>query len=251
MLVRTDDSGTLLIGQPAHAWVSGQLARAWGNAAFGDVVPYEEVCLAAEQHDIGMAEWDLAPSWNAETGLPHSFMEMPLDVHLALWRVAARRLLRQSRYAALLTSIHGVRLYELRDLAAMPDDEAAEIRAYLDAERAWQREIVASLGVAPDELARNSQLLWTWDSMSLAVCLGWPPDTITDVPTAAEPVTLTLRPGAAAHQVIVEPWPFREGGPVSLRAEGQRLSAPVGAPAELERALAAAPWETFAVELTP
>ena len=45
-------------GRRPHAWVSGQLARAWGNAEFGSVAPYEEVCLAAEQHDVGMAEWD-------------------------------------------------------------------------------------------------------------------------------------------------------------------------------------------------
>src|SRR5438270_10006634 len=119
MLVHPDDSGTLLIGQASHAWVSGQLARAWGSTRFGALEPCEEVCLAAEQHDIGMAEWDLAPTLNPVTGLPHSFTEMPLDVHMSLWRAAPRRLLRQSRYAALLTSMHGVRLYGLRDLTRL------------------------------------------------------------------------------------------------------------------------------------
>jgi hypothetical protein len=42
MLVRGDG---LVIGQPAHAWVSGQLARAWA----GPVEPWEEVCLAASE----------------------------------------------------------------------------------------------------------------------------------------------------------------------------------------------------------
>ena len=104
MLVRRDDRGALLIGQQSHAWISGQLARAWGNDRFGRVDPAEEVCLAAEQHDIGMADWDLAPARNPDTGLPRSFMEMPIAVHLELWTQGPRRLLRQSRYAALLAS---------------------------------------------------------------------------------------------------------------------------------------------------
>ena len=58
MLVRDDG---LVIGQPAHAWVSGQLARAWGNAAFPAPSPREPVCLAAEQHDVGWQDADLAP----------------------------------------------------------------------------------------------------------------------------------------------------------------------------------------------
>src|SRR5579875_260000 len=32
MLVREDDGGVLAIGQPAHAWLAGQLARAWQRA---------------------------------------------------------------------------------------------------------------------------------------------------------------------------------------------------------------------------
>ena len=72
MLLRPDGDDTIVIGQPAHAWLSGQLARAWDPRP----EPWEEVCLAAEQHDIGMAEWELAPRLNPGTGLPRSFMEL-------------------------------------------------------------------------------------------------------------------------------------------------------------------------------
>ena len=80
MLLRPDGDDVLCIGQTSHAWISGQMARAWAEP----FEPYEEVCLAAEQHDVGMAEWDLAPSLNEKTGLPHSFMEMSFEVHSAL-----------------------------------------------------------------------------------------------------------------------------------------------------------------------
>jgi hypothetical protein len=55
VLHRADPEGLIVIGQPAHAWVSGQIARAWGNERFGHFEPWEDVCLAAEQHDLGMA----------------------------------------------------------------------------------------------------------------------------------------------------------------------------------------------------
>ncbi len=46
MLFREDPEGAIAISQPAHAWLTGQLARAWGNQQFGDFAPSEEVCLA-------------------------------------------------------------------------------------------------------------------------------------------------------------------------------------------------------------
>jgi tartrate-resistant acid phosphatase type 5 len=89
MLLRADGDDAIVIGQPAHAWLSGQLARAWGNERFPAPEPWEEVCLAAEQHDLGMAEWERAPKLNPQTGLPRSFMELELDDHLEIWWRAA------------------------------------------------------------------------------------------------------------------------------------------------------------------
>ena len=66
MLRRGED---LVVGQPAHAWVSGQLARAWGNAAFPAPAPREPFCLAAEQHDVGWADADLEP-WRLFDSFP-------------------------------------------------------------------------------------------------------------------------------------------------------------------------------------
>ena len=100
MLLREDDSGVLAIGQPSHAWLSGQLARAWGNQRFGQVEPREEVCLAADQHDVGMAAFDREPSFDERTGLPHSFMEMPLEVHTELWLQGPRGLFRDHTVAS-------------------------------------------------------------------------------------------------------------------------------------------------------
>lgn len=263
MLLREDGEGVLAIGQPSHAWVSGQLARAWGNERFGAVEPREEVCLGAEQHDIGMAAWDLEPTLNPITGLPQSFMEMPVRVHLELWRDGPRRLIRQSRYAALLAVMHGRRLYESRDLDRLPADEAQEVQTFLDEQRELERELLDSLrsdsASAPaaeaELLARNSQLLWTWDFLSLALCLNWAPDTAYEVPTAEGSTDLRVLLGGRGSdgphdRLILDPWPFADAA-VRVACEGQRLLGRFDSEDSLHAALAAAPWETVEFELSP
>jgi Protein of unknown function (DUF3891) len=257
VLLRADDRGVLAIGQPSHAWISGQLARAWGNARFGAVDPHEEVCLAAEQHDIGMSGWDLSPSRNPHTGLPRSFMEMPIEVHLELWSSGPRKLIRQSRYAALLASIHGWRLYEHRDLSRLPAMEADAVREFLSEQRRLQNELLASLRADPvtaptaaDEIvARNSRLVGIWDTLSLAICLDWAPHTATGVPTAGEPVEMRVLAGGP-RRLALDPWPF-DAGLVIVRCEGQRLTGPYAGDDALRDALATAPWETLDFELSP
>jgi hypothetical protein len=49
VLVRPHDDGALAIGQLSHAWLSGQLARAWGNEQFGGIGPREEIVLGAQR----------------------------------------------------------------------------------------------------------------------------------------------------------------------------------------------------------
>lgn len=256
MLLRFDEDGVLAIGQPSHAWISGQVARAWGNEAFGAVEPFEEICLAAEQHDIGMAAWDLEPSFNPETGFPHSFLEMPIEVHLRLWTQGPRRLLRQSRYAALLASMHGTRLYEQRDLSLLTPDQAERLQAFFADQGNLERELLDSLRADPltaeaatdERVGRASQLVWTWDWLSLALCLDWAPDSAKAVPTADEPVELALRAGEHSRRLTLTPWPFRDPV-VTVSCEGQRLTERAANAEELREALAQAPWETLRFEL--
>ena len=207
------------IGQASHAWMSGQLARAWR-----DVEPREEVCLAAEQHDVGMAGWDLAPTLNPETGRPHDFLQMPLATHLRLWSAAPQRLFTQSRYAALLVSLHGTTLYEMRDLARLTQDDADGVRAYLAAQRALQERLVAELGADRDEVDRNRRLLFTWDWLSLALCLDW------STPREG-PEGYTLHDGG-----VLDPWPF-DRDEVTVRCEGRRLEGTFESSAALHSAL--------------
>ena len=110
-------------------------------------------------------------------------------------------MLPQSRYAALLVSMHGTALYERRD-----DRDDARVRAFLDGQAELQARLLETLRADPrtapfaaDEIVRrNQQLVWRWDSLSLGLLLEW-------------------------EQLGLDPWPFRDDR-VSLRCEGRRLS---------------------------
>lgn len=244
MLLRRDGDDVIAIGQPAHAWLSGQLARAWGNERFGAVEPWEEVCLAAEQHDLGMADWERRPTLNPESGLPRSFMELPLDDHLEIWWSAAPLVLSQSPYAALLVSMHGTALYERRDLARLSPADVDRVRAFLDGQRELQEALLAGLRADPRTVRRNQRLVWTWDSLSLGLLLGWAPFTLSAVPAAEGEIDVEV--GVFG----LEPWPFRERL-VALRCEGRRLTGRFDDEAAMRAALEAAPWETIEIELSP
>jgi hypothetical protein len=253
MLLREDDRGVLAIGQPAHALVSGQLAQAWGNEQFGSFEPFEQVCLAAEQHDVGWATRDLDPAYNPETGRPRSFTEMPLAAHLELWREGPRSLVTQDRYAALLVSMHGCRLYERRDLTRLPPSHAEAIKRFLEDQRGFQRERLASLGASvagelSAEVERNSLLLWTWDYLSLALCLNWAPATAKRAPAARGAVDLEVLSGREPSVAHLDPWPFATDS-LTVRTEGRRLPDRFADEAEMRREFAAAQWETLELTL--
>jgi hypothetical protein len=248
MLLRElDDDAAIAIGQPAHAWVSGQLARAWGNERFGEVVPREDVCLGAEQHDIGMALWDREPTLNRDSGRPHTFMEMPLHVHLELWGAAPQRIVMQSRYAALLVSMHGTALYERRNLDRLEPARANAIRAYLREQHELQERLLAQLrrdttmaeSAAPALIERNQRLVFCWDWLSLALCLRWAPDRFDGVPAADGTTSVALRETSEPDVVTLDPWPFA-AAELELKAEGRILRGRYTDEGAMRAALAAA-----------
>jgi hypothetical protein len=201
MVLREEPDGSVIcIGQPAHAFLSGQMARLWSPRP----EPFEEVCLAATQHDAGMADWDADPELNPDTGLPLSFMQMPLETHLRLWSHAPHRVLTQSRYAAVLVSMHGTALYEMRDLDRLSAGEAEAVRSYLAEQRALQEQL--SEGFDSGRLRENQRLIWTLDFLSLGLCLRWWGKTVN---------------GVTLEEDTIRPWPFIDDQ-VDLFVDGRR-----------------------------
>ena len=255
MVLRRDAAGVLAIGQPAHARLCGQFARAWGNERLGTVEPLDEVSLGAEQHDLAWADWDRAPALNPETGLPVSFLEFDPGLAAELWRPGPPRLIAQSRWAALLATMHGRRLSELRDLDALDDVAADSVRTLRAEFRAQEAELVASLAADPELVARNSDLVWAWDGLSLALLLDWAPHTLRAVPAAGRSrVDIVLRAVPERDGLVtlsLAPWPFADPAGVLVETEGRRLTETYATEAALHEALAAAHWETVRFWLVP
>ena len=250
VLLRADDEGVVAIGQASHAWVSGQLARAWGGAAAGEVAHREAACLAADQHDVGMALWDLAPDLDPATGLPVPFTAMPLATHLRLWGAAPQRLFSQSRVAALLVSLHGTTLFGRRDLDRLAADEADEVRAYLAGQHALQERLAAETGLDVPARTRLQRQLFAWDWLSLALLLGWAPASLPGVPAASGELELHVARGAGHEVHTLRPWPF-SGDAVHVVAEGRRLAGRATTPPELHAALERAPRVELGFTLVP
>jgi hypothetical protein len=252
VILRPDGDGgaVVAIGQASHAWLSGQLARAWGNADFAPPAPLEEVVLGALQHDIGMSAWDLRPERHPDTGLPRQFFQLDRRTHLALWTAAPARVLSQSRYAALLVSLHGTGLYE-RFPPRTDDPEIAQaIAGYLAGQHALQAGLAAELGADADELARNQALLATWDLLSLALCQDKVPTT---TGVGHEPLTLVrVARDGEDEAFTLDPWPFAPPDRLEVRVEGRRLTgAPYADDAALLGALERAPVLTLRMVLHP
>ena len=261
MLHRRDSNGLLVITQPAHALLSGQLARAWGNEAFGDFGPREEVCLAAALHDIGWLQWEAAPTFNTQTGLPHSFRELPMAEHAAIWSGAGRTAALVNRYAGLLISMHGTGLFQRAHESKRRSPEDREIVArFMSEQLALQRDWISALRSDPsrahdcDEqnIEVNRRLIAAWDRMSLHLCLGFDDIAeIEEVPAHQAAVVVRMRVRDASNNIIeVDPWPFRDRR-VAVNVEGRRLSGRFPDERTMRRAVRDAVPITFVAELTP
>jgi hypothetical protein len=249
-----------MIPQPAHAWVAGQMARAWGNDDFPRPEPWEEVCLAAERHDDGWLAWEAAPTLDPETGQPFSFLALPRREHLAIWSQAGQTALSLGRYPALLVSLHGTGLYERSGAAREPGAEAEAVHAFLAQQQTFQGSLLADLQAdprfavhaTPEAIARNRRLIAVWDALSLAICGGARERReIGGVPNEDGETVLTIEAERGdSAQIGIAPWPFTSET-VTLRFEGRRRPERSTDEVAMRAALAQAPWVSFAVRLTP
>jgi hypothetical protein len=266
MLHRKHPAGTVVIAQPAHGLLVGAVARAWGGGPFAVPPHMAEAVLAAEQHEIGMATWELAPTFNPSTGLPHAYIELSIHDHLTLWPDAPPLMHTQSRYAALLVSRHGAWIFaSYEGKPADPVDRAAVV-AYLRRERAFQSRVRASYvddpayvdAVTLPALMRAHATFTVWDRIAVHACYGvpvphwsvplsyrWERVPTTDGATAALTIT-----HVAQDRWTLDPWPLAVDELV-LRGEGRLLHGPYADCAAMQAALDAAPWVRWESRITP
>ncbi|WP_366655229.1 DUF3891 family protein [Fodinicurvata sp. EGI_FJ10296] len=261
MLLRPlGDGRTAVITQPAHAWLSGRLIRAWGCPPFAAPAPFDQVCFAAENHDIGWLRWESAPTPDPETGLPRNFTRMPLPTHLAIWREGIDHAGHYGRYPALLVSLHATTIYRRYfDLDAARPEDAGRVRSFLDEQQQVQDRLSASLQNDPycaatasaPQIEVNRLLIAAVDWMSLAMCQSPDrPASVENVPTAdGDRTSLTLTPSKDGT-IAVDPWPFTRDR-LETTIECRILTGRYKDDTSLRQGLANAPRQSLPIHLRP
>ncbi|MEC4816516.1 MAG: DUF3891 family protein [Scytonema sp. PMC 1069.18] len=262
MLHRFTDRGLICITQPNHAWLSGQLAQAWGNEDFGQFAPRTDVCLGAEQHDIGWLMWEQSPTLNPETGFPYKFTELPTQVHIDIWSGAKQLALPLGRYVALLVSLHGTGLYERFTSWQNSPTSTEIVQNFLKSEYAFQEHLINVLKkdeyyapfVTQDVIERNRKLVAVWDALSIILCQGFVGEMqVTQVPTIDGETTLTLKLINATdkyHQIAISPWSFQQDE-INLVYEGRLLKQTFTDEKAMQEDLMSAYWVTLNNTLIP
>lgn len=257
MLVRGDGAGALLVSQPAHAWLSGELGRAWGGGAFACPEPRADILCAAALHDIGWFDWEERPELDPDKGWPREFLDVPAERHVMLWRQGVARAAIYGPWPTLLVSRHGVAIYDRTfDPATSAPEALAAVAAFRVEQGAYQTKLVTRLGACqawpqpePDLLDRATRFILAVDTMSLQLC--WGPRAVFEVPDVPDATgastSLWLRPRGEGI-VTCDPWPFAHET-LNLRIPARRLREPVTTQAALDAALASADLVTIEVRL--
>ena len=188
MIVREDGLG---VPQPAHSALAGHLAEAW--VIDGDL-PAADLHTAAAIHDLGWTEWEQRPETDPSTGLPYAFFALPGATHAAIWAKGTDEAATFGRWVGLLVSLHCTRVMGWRIDAGRA---GPEVEALVAREQARQAELRA--GLDEGVVDRASELIATWDGLSLKLCGGERPE--------------------------LEPWPFAADS-VALHVDARRLDGP-------------------------
>jgi Protein of unknown function (DUF3891) len=247
------------ISQPAHSWVSGQLARVWGNDGFSGFNPFEQICYAAEQHDVGFLQWETAPTLNQETGLPYTFEELPEHVHFEIWRTGIFQLRGICPYASLIVSLHFCNLCERFHKRPADGDQSGPV-TFLKDQRKYQQEVQSSLrkdlllrgALKNHVLAYHRDLIATWDYLSLELCRDRSRHFKVPAPISKEGNT-EIR----VHKVEdltniweLDPWPFKDQS-VTAVCEARKIRERFDSADAMHAALLEAERLTLQFRLTP
>jgi len=244
MLIRhTADDTYELVPQEHHATLSGLLSRAWAPCHLQPTL-----VTAITLHDAPWRDVDTAPRFNPDTGLPHDFIDYPIDDKIAFYREGIDKLERLHPYVAYMVSLHYTTFAGTTDVARLQA---------LERER---RERLAEVIDEPLVSGAERALEWVkfFDVFSLHLCLTGPKALEEVIPRwLRDPSSWSTAPDDTALSLAwrddttltVSPWPFDEAEltlDLFYRPLGQR----VGSPEALRQRLEAAPLSRRRLSLT-
>lgn len=235
MIVRDDGDSFLLIAQPDHAQLAGDIVAAIRTEPALQGAARESVLLATREHDNGWIEVDAEPTIDASTGRPCDFMHGPARVKHELWPRGITRVARVDPRAGALVAEHAITVYSYRRSEREWDPFFDTMIAMRDA---LLTRIGMLTGAARQTFQTDYRCVRLGDSLSLQVCHGW-----------TEPhETFQYRAVMKDTTLVIAPDPFA-GAVVPLRVIGRRIPRrQYDDDAELRAAVAASTPEVVAGE---
>jgi hypothetical protein len=216
MLRRVDRSEAqeswLLVPQIEHGRLSGALARSWNAASLAAIEPNEELIKAIARHDDGWADWDAAPDVDPSTGRPLSFVEMPLETSIDIWRRSIYLACGLGHLAPHVVSAHFTALLQRASPRWSQDPRRFQAsRQFLD-EQSDHRETWLAQWQRPNPTVRTRKMadqalayLQFFDGLSLWLCGAGRSESQTfETPEGSE---IKFAP-VAGTRFVVSPWPM-------------------------------------------
>lgn len=231
MIVVPEGPALLLVTQPDHAWLSGEILSLWRADGLPGHPRRGELLFAAREHDNGWREADSAPRCDPERKGPYDFISIPREDRIAIWERGTARCSGEHPYAALLVTRHARVLHQDR----RGQEEWEPFLAYLEE---LERGLAEETGVSEDEVVSGYRFLDLADLISLAVCNRW-----------KEPFERHgVRGEVRGNTVHLDPFPL--AGATTFALPCRRIpSRPYRGDADLGSELAAARWEEMAVRV--
>ncbi len=221
----------LAVTMADHTALSGQFARAFGNADFEAPTPHEPTIYAIANHDAGWIDFDREPVTDPQTGLPYSVFATPAHLILPTSHASPDYNQRHHPYSGLLSSMHTCGIYNGRygitasgrlDRIAPADRPRVEVlmAAEEDRQAALKAELAASALTAPwveeTRVFQNYKLMQFCDLLAIYFNGTHPSErgekAFTSVPVSRETdETVTVR-RIADDAYAAAPFPFAASG---------------------------------------
>jgi hypothetical protein len=225
MIVRETPTSFICLAQHDHAQISGLLAEHWQLPYFEGPERHTEVLLAIREHDRAWIPLDAAPIWNEQARAPHSFLDYPTAPKVQHYRQGIEEVEQLAPYAGLLCSLHYTSFPDLARSEAGQQFLAAETQR----QHRLKQELQLTAPAPAATLDFHKRLLRFADNLSLYLCLNEPGSSkAQEHPWYQEGIPFSENFGftnqqkiranwPTPHEVHVQPSPFAEAFPVTLR----------------------------------
>lgn len=235
MIVVPEGDTLLLVTQPDHAHLAGELLALWRAGDLPDHPRRADLLFAVREHDNGWREADAAPRWDPARGLPHDFMTLPRAERIEVWERGPCRFAAERPYAALLIARHALNLFGDRR-------EEEDWDRLLDFLEDFSAGLLAGTGATREELEADYPFVDLADLVSLTAC------TRRSEPAVRHGLRIEPRPGDG--ELRLEPFPL--AGTTTFRVPCRRIPRrDYRGDADLGGELATARWEEMSVRIAP